>query len=76
MCDGVKDYEQLRKQYDNAVNEGIDIIEVEFSSGNLKYRDRWSVRKILDNYELSKLGEEREQFKTNNPLKGRYNEQS
>jgi hypothetical protein len=47
MCDGIKDMDFLQKQYDKAVVENIEIIEIEFASGQLRFRDRWSVGRIL-----------------------------
>lgn len=59
MCDGIKDIELLREQYEKALNEDIEIIEIEFVSGRLKYRDRWSVKNILDKAEIASLDRER-----------------
>ncbi len=54
MCDDVKDFEVLRRQYNKAVIKNIEIIEIEMHSGNLRYRDRWSVKKIIDNEETKR----------------------
>jgi len=47
MCDGVKDLKFLAKQLSIADENGIEIIEIEMHSGNSRFRDRWSVLRIL-----------------------------
>jgi len=59
MCDGIKDMSLLRKQYQKSLDEDIEIIEIEFISGKLKYRDRWSVKNILDKWEIAQLDQKR-----------------
>ena len=48
MCDGIKDVNLLREQLQTAIDNDIEIIEIEFMSGKLRYRDRWTVQRILD----------------------------
>ena len=47
MCDGIKDLKLLAKQLKKADKNGIEIIEIEFRSGVSRFRDRWSVLRIL-----------------------------
>lgn len=56
MCDGIKDVELLHKQLRTAIDNDIEIIEIEFMSGKVRYRDRWSVQGILDNTVNGNLG--------------------
>lgn len=58
MCDHIKDINFLRKQYNKSIENNIEIIQVEFISGDLRYRDRWSVKNILDKEEISRLDKE------------------
>ena len=51
MCDGIKNVELLRKQLRTAIDNDIEIIEIEFISGKVRHRDRWSVQEILGNVE-------------------------
>lgn len=58
MCDGIKNMKLLRQQYNKAIDEDIELIEIEFTSGKLKYRDRWSVKDILNRHEIAELDRE------------------
>ncbi len=59
MCDGIKDIELLKKQYENARNNNIEIIQIEFISGKIRYRDTWTVKEIIDRLETSNIERER-----------------
>ncbi len=54
MCENIKNMDTMQKRYNKAVENNIEIMEIEFSSGRLEYRDRWSVKKLLDQHEESK----------------------
>lgn len=47
MCDGPKDPVLLQRQYQKAFDEDIEIIQIEYFSGRIHWRDRFSVGRIL-----------------------------
>lgn len=51
MCTHIKDIKKLREQLNTAIENDIEIIEIEFQNGISRYRDRWSVKDILDREE-------------------------
>lgn len=51
MCVTIKNMETMRSRYNTAIENNIYIIEIEFSDDRLEYRDRWSIKKILNKYE-------------------------
>lgn len=54
MCDGPKDLILLKKQHQKACDEDIEIVQIEYISGAIHWRDRFSVGRILSDIDSRK----------------------
>ncbi len=54
MCLHIKNMEFVKKQYETAIKQDVDIIEIEFKNGIVRYRDVFTVGMIVNRLEKEK----------------------